>query len=79
MKPGACGAMLEDVGDAERGWQAFDLGFEELQVWGVRHVHGVETIGFGPGHVTRRGAAFRICVFVMADQRLPVRVTGSLD
>jgi hypothetical protein len=71
--------MLEDVGDAESSRQLFDPAFDELQIRRVSQVQGIETIGFGTGYVARSGSAFGVGVLVMADQRLPVGITGSLD
>jgi hypothetical protein len=71
--------MLEDVGNAETSREAVNPAFEELQVGSVSQAHGVETIGFGPRDIARSRTALGIRVLVMADQRLPVRVTGSFD
>jgi hypothetical protein len=71
--------MLEDVGDAESRGQAFDPAFEQLQVGSVSQAYGVETIGLRPRYVARSRAALGIRVLMMADQRLPVNFTGSLD
>ena len=71
--------MLEDVGDAESRGQALDSSFEELQVASVSEAYRVETFGFGPGYVARSRAALGVRILMMADQRLPVSITGSLD
>jgi hypothetical protein len=71
--------MLEDVGDAESSGQAFDPAFEQLQVGSVSQAYRVETISFGSRYVARSRAALGIGILMMADQRLPVNITGSLD
>jgi hypothetical protein len=71
--------MLENVSDAESSREAFDPAFEELQVRGVSEAYGIQTIGFSAGHVTRSRTALGVCILVMAYQRLPVSITGSLD
>jgi hypothetical protein len=67
------------VGNAESGGKSFDPAFEELQVRSVSQAYGIQTIGLGAGHVTRSRTTLGVCVLVMADQSLPVRITGSLD
>jgi hypothetical protein len=79
LKPGACGTMFEDVGDAESRGQSFNPGFQELQIGSVSKSHRVEAIGFAPGNVAWSRPALGVCVLMMADQRLPVGVTGLLD
>jgi hypothetical protein len=71
--------MLEDVDNAEGGGKSFDPAFEELQVRSVSQAYGIQTIGLSAGNVARSGTALGVCVLVMADQSLPVRITGSLD
>jgi hypothetical protein len=71
--------MLEDVSNAESSGEAFDPAFEELQVRSVSQTYGVQTIGFSAGDVARSRTALGVCVLVMANQRLPVRITGLLD
>jgi hypothetical protein len=67
------------VGNAESGGKSFDPAFEELQVRSISHAYGIQTIGFSAGNVAGGRTALGVCVLVMADQSLPVRITGPLD
>jgi hypothetical protein len=71
--------MLEDVGNAESGGKSFDPAFEELQVRSVSQAYGIQTIGFSAGNVPWGRTTLGVCVLVMANQSLPVRITGLLD
>jgi hypothetical protein len=71
--------MLENVDDAKGSGETFDPAFQQLQVRSVSEAHGIETVSFAPGNVAGSRAARRVRILVVADQRLPVGVTGSLD
>jgi hypothetical protein len=71
--------MLEDVGDAKGRRKAFNPAFQKLQIRSVAEAHGIETVSFAPGNVAGSRAARWVGVLVVADQRLPVSITGSLD
>ena len=52
---------------------------EGITVYVSEQVEGIEPLCLGPGDVTGRGTAFRISIFVVFDEGLPVRVTGPFD
>ena len=73
------GAGLEQVGDADGTLETLDAGLEQLQVGVIAEAELVEPLRLGSADVAGSRAAFRVRVFVVADQRLPVLVAGALD
>src|SRR5919108_4106756 len=70
---------LEEVNDADGGIGALDVGLDQREVSGVAEPELVEPLGLGPAHIARGGAARRIGVLMMSNQRLPVFVSRPLD
>ena len=79
LEPCVFGAILENVGDADRGGDPLDPALHQLEVGVVAQAQGVQPFGLGPGHLTGRRRAFRVGVGVVVDEGLPVRVTRSFD
>src|SRR4051794_24562511 len=73
------GAELEQVGHANRPLETLDPRLEQPQIRRIAEAELVEPLGLGAADVTRGRAAFRVRVFVMANERLPMRVAGALD
>ena len=78
-KPGAGGTMLENVGDADSGRQPFDSRLDQLQIARIGETDGGQPLGLEFGHITGSWTAGGVRVLMVTDQRLPMRVTRSLD
>ena len=80
LEPRVLGAVLEDVGDANvRVVDPLDPALDQFEVGVVAQAEAVETLGLGLGDVAGRGAALRVGVLVVADERLPVLVARPFD
>ena len=73
------GSVGEDVYEAEGGIGALHAGLDQREVLGVAEPEFVEPLGLGPADITRGGAARRIGILVVLDERLPVLVARLLD
>ena len=70
--------VLEHVNQADGGVRALDARLDQRELLGIAEPELVEPVGLGPADIARGGAARRIGLFVMPDQRLPVFVSGPL-
>ena len=70
--------VLKEVNDADGGIGALDARLDQREVLGVAEPKLVEPLGLGPAYIARRGAARRIGIFMMSNQRLPVFVSRPL-
>jgi hypothetical protein len=70
--------VLEEVKDADGGIGALDAGLDQREVPGVAEPELVKPLGLGPADIARGGAARRIGILMMSNQRLPVFVSRPL-
>jgi hypothetical protein len=70
--------VLEEVNDADRGIGALDAGLDQRKIPGVAEPELVKPVGLAPADIARGGAARRIGILVMSNQRLPVFVSRPL-
>src|SRR5918999_1711527 len=71
--------VLEEVNDADGGIGALDAGLDQREIPGVAESELIEPLGLGPADIARGGAARRIGILMMSNQRLPVFVSRQLD
>jgi hypothetical protein len=71
-------SVLEDVNDADGGIGALDAGLDQREVLGVAEPELVEPLGLASADITRGGAALRLGILMVLDERLPVLVAGAL-
>ena len=64
------------MNDANGGIGALDARLDKREVRGVTEPKVVEPLGLGPADIARSGAARRIGILMVPNQRLPVFVAG---
>jgi hypothetical protein len=70
--------VLEEVNDADVGIGALHAGLDEREVPGVAEPELVKPLGLGPADIARGGAARRIGLLMVSNQRPPVLVSRPL-
>src|SRR5689334_17992647 len=79
LEPGAVVAIIENMGDPNRGRDPLDPALDEFEVGVVAQAEVVQPLCLGPTDVTGRGIALRVDVCVVLDEGLPVLITRPFD